>query len=143
IGSDDGGSVRIPGSHCGVVGFKPSYGRISTRGIIPSAYSLDCPGPMARTVEDAALMLGILAGNDPKDAIVLDRPVPDYFHALRESVGNLRIGIPRNPFFETLHPDVASRVEDAINLLRKHVREVRDVILPQPQPVDGGGTDIE
>jgi aspartyl-tRNA(Asn)/glutamyl-tRNA(Gln) amidotransferase subunit A len=143
IGSDDGGSVRIPGSHCGVVGFKPTYGRIGTRGIIPSAYSLDCPGPMARTVEDAALMLSILAGNDPKDAIVLDRPVPDYVRASRDSIASLRIGIPRVPYFEMLDSEVAACVESAINSLRRSVREVRDVTLPDAANVPGGGTDIE
>jgi len=142
IGSDDGGSVRIPGAHCGVVGFKPSYGRASTRGIVPSAYSLDCPGPMARSVEDAALMLGLMAGYDPKDAIVLERLVPDYSRALRESTANLRIGVPRS-FFETLDPDVASSVEAAITVMRKKTREVRDVTLPPFQGAQGGGTDIE
>ena len=143
VGSDDGGSVRIPGSHCGVVGFKPSFGRISTRGIIPSAYSLDCPGPMARTVEDAALLMGLLAGNDPHDAIVSDRPVPDYSRALRTSIANLRIGVPRSYFFEKLDPDVAAAVEAAIDHLRCGTREVRDVTLPQFQFVEGGSLDVE
>lgn len=143
IGTDDGGSVRIPGSHCGVVGFKPSFGRVSTRGIIPSAYSLDCPGPMTRSVEDAAVMLGLLAGNDPQDAIVLDRPVPDYSRTLRDSIANVRIGVPRAYFFETLDPDVAASVEAAIELMRRTTREVHDVTLPQFQAVQGGSTDIE
>ena len=143
IGSDDGGSVRIPGSHCGIVGFKPSFGRASTRGIVPSAYSLDCPGPMTRSVEDAALMLGLMAGSDPLDAITLDRPVPDYSRALRDSAANLRIGVPRPYFFDNLDPDVATNVEAAINLMRKKIREVRDVTLPLFPPVEGGGTDIE
>ena len=143
IGSDDGGSVRIPGAHCGVVGFKPSFGRISTRGIVPSAYSLDCPGPMARSVEDVALMLAILAGNDPLDAIVQDRPVPSYLRALHEPVGRMRIGVPRIGFFENLDSEVARQVEAAIELMRGKAAEVRDVTLPQFQPVPGGGTDIE
>lgn len=135
--------MRIPGSHCGVVGFKPSFGRISTRGIVPSAYSLDCPGPMARTVEDAALMLAVLAGNDPQDAIVLDRPVPEYARALRHSIAAFRIGIPRKPFFETLHPGVAARVEDAIQLLKPRVREVREIAIAMAQEAENGSTDIE
>ncbi len=143
VGSDDGGSVRIPGSYCGIVGFKPTFGRVSTRGIIPSAYSLDCAGPMTRTVEDAALMLGLLAGNDPLDAIVLDRPVPVYSRALRTSIAGLRIGVPRNYFFEKLHPDVAAKVEAAITLMRGKTKEVRDVTLPQFQFVEGGSIDIE
>lgn len=143
IGSDDGGSVRTPASHCSVVGFKPTYGRISTRGIVPSAYSLDCPGPMARTVEDVALMLSLLAGEDSKDAIVLDRPVPDYVRALRESTAGLRIGIPRDYFFEQLHPDTSASVEAAIEHMRRRTREVRDVTLPRFAPVPLGSTDIE
>jgi aspartyl-tRNA(Asn)/glutamyl-tRNA(Gln) amidotransferase subunit A len=143
IGSDDGGSVRIPGAHCGVVGFKPSYGRASTRGIVPSAYSLDCPGPMARSVEDTALMLGVMAGSDPLDAITLDRPVPDYSRALHDSVANLRIGVPRPYFFDNLDPDVATNVENAINLMKHKTREARDVALPLFPLVEGGSTDIE
>ena len=143
IGSDDGGSVRIPAAHCGIVGFKPTFSRASTRGIIPSAYSLDCPGPMARSVEDVALLLGLMAGHDPQDAIVANRSVPDYSRALRDSVANLRIGVPRTYYFETLDADVASSVEAAIALLRKKTREVRDVTLPSFRGVQGGGTDIE
>ena len=143
LGSDDGGSVRIPGSHCGVVGFKPSFGRASTRGIIPSAYSLDCPGPITRSVEDSALMLGLIAGYDPKDAIVADRPVPDYMRTLRDSIANLRIGVPRSYFFESLDSDVASKVEAAIAVLRGRTREVRDVTLPSFQGANGGSTNIE
>src|SRR5581483_7838234 len=106
VGSDDGGSVRIPGAHCGVVGFKTSYGRVSTRGVVPSAYSMDTIGPIARTVEDAAALLGILAGRDPLDAITLAEPVPDYAKALGARLSDLRVGIPRQYFFEQLHPDV-------------------------------------
>ena len=143
IGSDDGGSVRIPASHCGVVGFKPSFGRASTRGIVPSAYSLDCPGPITRSVEDAALMLGLMAGNDPLDAITLDRPVPDYSRALHDSIANLRIGVPRSYFFDNLDADASTHFETAINLMKRKTREVRDVTLPLFPLVEGGSTDIE
>lgn len=143
VGSDDGGSVRIPGSHCGIVGFKPSFGRVSTRGVVPSAYSLDCIGPMTRSVEDAALMLEVLAGNDPLDAITLDRPVPAYTHAVHDTIARLRIGVPRIYYFENLDSDTAARVEDAIKLMRPQVREVRDVTLPALPQIEGGGTDIE
>src|SRR5581483_6156299 len=131
VGSDDGGSVRIPGAHCGVVGFKTSYGRVSTRGVVPSAYSMDTIGPIARTVEDAAALLQVLAGRDPLDAITLPEAVPDYSQALRLPITNLRIGVPREYFFEQLDPDVSSAVEEAISHLRRRVREVRDVTLPQ------------
>src|SRR4051812_30966853 len=83
VGSDDSGSVRIPASFCGISGLKTSYGRVSTRGVIPSAYSLDTIGPMTRSAQDAALMLQVLAGFDPADAITADAPVADYMAGLR------------------------------------------------------------
>jgi aspartyl-tRNA(Asn)/glutamyl-tRNA(Gln) amidotransferase subunit A len=143
IGTDDGGSVRIPGAHCGVVGFKTSFGRVSTRGIVPSAYSLDSVGPITRSVEDAALMLEILAGFDPLDTITLDRPVPAYSRALRDSTSQLRVGIPRQYFFENLDPDVETAVEAAIDHLKTRVRGLKEVRLPEFQSVPGGGTDVE
>ncbi len=143
IGSDDGGSVRIPASYCGVVGFKTSYGRVSTRGIIPSAYSLDTVGPMTRSVEDAASMLQVIAGFDPEDSLAADRPVPDYTDALREPIANLRLGIPRLPFFDGLDSSVTEAIEEAIRVLRPHVREIRDVTLPQFEFVKDGSYDVE
>lgn len=143
VGSDDGGSVRIPGAFCGVVGFKTSYGRVSTRGVVPSAYSMDTIGPIVRTVEDAAAMLQVIAGYDPNDAITLAEPVPDYSQALRASIANFRLGIPRDYFFEDLHPDVASAVEKAILHLKGQVREVRDVTLPRLHVAENGTYDVE
>jgi aspartyl-tRNA(Asn)/glutamyl-tRNA(Gln) amidotransferase subunit A len=143
VGSDDGGSVRIPGSHCGVVGFKTSYGRVSTRGVVPSAYSMDTIGPIARSVEDAALLLQVIAGHDPLDAITRDQPVPDYTQALRGSIATLRVGIPREYFFEQLHPDTAAAVEEAIRWLRGRVREMRDVVLPRLRIAENGDYDVE
>jgi len=143
IGSDDGGSVRIPAAHCGVVGFKTSYGRVSTRGVVPSAYSMDTIGPIARTVEDAALLLQVIAGYDPLDAITLEEPVPDYSHALRLPIAKLRVGVPRQYFFEQLHPDVASAVEEAIRHLRGLVGEVREVTLPRLRSAENGDYDVE
>lgn len=143
VGSDDGGSVRIPGAFCGVVGFKTSYGRVSTRGVVPSAYSMDTIGPIARSVEDAAALLQVLAGYDPQDAITLDKPVPDYMQALHTPVSNLRIGVPRDYFFEELHPDVALAVEAAIRHLEGKVREVRDVTLPRLHVAENGSYDVE
>jgi aspartyl-tRNA(Asn)/glutamyl-tRNA(Gln) amidotransferase subunit A len=143
VGSDDGGSVRIPGAFCGVVGFKTSYGRVSTRGVVPSAYSMDTIGPIVRCVEDAALMLQVLAGFDPADAISLNLPVPDYSSPLHASVANLRVGVPRDYFFETLHPDVSSAVEEAIRHLGAKVREVRDVTLPRLHVAENGTYDVE
>lgn len=143
IGSDDGGSVRIPASHCGVVGFKTSYGRVSTRGVVPSAYSMDTVGPIARTVEDAALLLQVVAGFDPLDAITRDEPAPDYSRALQLPISKLRVGVPRPYFFEQLHPDVASAAEEAIRHLREMVAEVRDVTLPRLHAADNGDYDVE
>jgi len=143
IGSDDGGSVRIPSSHCGVVGFKTSYGRVSTRGVVPSAYSMDTIGPIARTVEDAALLLQVVAGYDPLDAITLDEPVADYPQALRLPTAKLRVGVPRQYFFEQLHADVSAAVEEAIRHLHGLVREVREVTLPRLQIAENGDYDVE
>jgi aspartyl-tRNA(Asn)/glutamyl-tRNA(Gln) amidotransferase subunit A len=143
VGSDDGGSVRIPSAHCGVVGLKTSYGRVSTRGVVPSAYSMDTVGPIARTVEDAAALLQVLAGYDPLDSITPAEPVPPYAQALRTAISDLRIGIPRAYFFEHLHPDVSAAIEEAIRHLRPLVREVREVTLPRLQIPDNGDYDVE
>jgi aspartyl-tRNA(Asn)/glutamyl-tRNA(Gln) amidotransferase subunit A len=143
VGSDDGGSVRIPASFCGITGFKTSYGRASTRGVVPSAYSLDTIGPMTRSVEDAALMLQVLAGFDPADSITSDAPVPDYAASLHAPLSKLRLGIPRDYFFEDLQPEVAAAVENAIQLLRPKFREARDVVLPRLQLVKNGSYDVE
>ena len=143
VGSDDGGSVRIPGSHCGVVGFKTSYGRVSTRGVVPSAYSMDTIGPIARTVEDAAVLLQAIAGHDRLDAITQREPVPNYSLYPGGSIAELRVGVPREYFFEQLDPDVSAAVEDAIRYLRGKVREVRDVTLPRMHQAENGDYDVE
>ena len=143
VGSDDGGSVRIPGAHCGVVGCKTSYGRVSTRGVVPSAYSMDTIGPIARTVEDAAALLQVLAGHDPLDAISAAEAVPDYGQALRMPIAQVRVGVPRAYFFEQLHADVAAAVEEAIGHLRGKVWEVREVTLPRLQIAENGDYDVE
>ncbi len=143
VGSDDGGSVRIPASFCGITGFKTSYGRVSTRGVVPSAYSLDTIGPMTRSVEDAALMLQAMAGFDPDDSITADAPVPDFAVSLHAPMAKLRVGIPRDYFFENLASEVATAVDGAIALLRPKVREVRDVVVPRFQFVEQGSYDVE
>ena len=143
VGSDDGGSVRIPGAYCGVVGFKTSYGRVSTRGVVPSAYSMDTIGPIARSVEDAAAILQAIAGFDPKDAITPAEPVPDYLRALGAPIADLRIGVPHAYFFEDLEPDVASAVDEAIRHLQRSVRAVRAVTLPRLHAAENGSYDVE
>jgi aspartyl-tRNA(Asn)/glutamyl-tRNA(Gln) amidotransferase subunit A len=143
VGSDDGGSVRIPASFCGITGFKTSYGRVSTRGVVPSAYSCDTIGPMTRSVEDAALMLQALAGFDPADSITSDAPVPDYAASLHAQLSKIRLGIPRDYFFDDLHTDVAIAMDNTIRILRPKFRDVRDVVLPRFQAVNDGSYDVE
>ena len=135
LGTDTLGSIRMPSSYCGVVGFKPTYGRVSLRGIIPLSWSLDHAGPICRTVEDCALMLGAIAGYDPLDPASVDVPVPDYSRAFEMQTLGLRLGIPRSPFFEGLDAEVAAALETAIGVLRKLTKSVADVQLPQPADV--------
>jgi aspartyl-tRNA(Asn)/glutamyl-tRNA(Gln) amidotransferase subunit A len=129
LGTDTGGGIRVPSSYCGMVGFKPTYGRVSLRGIVPFSWSLDHCGPIARTVEDAALVLQQIAGYDHLDIDSIDRPVPDYIAAVGAPVSQFRIGIPVQ-FFDHLDDEVGRAVEDAIAILNKMSKGSRDVILP-------------
>ena len=130
LGTDTAGSVRLPSSCCGVVGFKPTYGRVSIRGVIPLAWSLDHVGPICKTVEDASLVLAAIAGYDPLDPTTVERPVADYAGALAMKTSNLRLAIPRALFFENLDPEVAKAVEAAIDVLRGMTRSVAELQLP-------------
>ena len=132
LGTDTGGSIRIPASLCGIVGLKPTYGRVSTRGVVPMAWTLDHVGPMCKTVEDAALMLSAIAGHDPLDPTSVEAPVPDYTRAIGMDTSRLRVGIARTPFFENLNPEVAKAVEAAIDVLRPLTARVVDVEVPPP-----------
>lgn len=132
IGTDTAGSIRIPASYCSIVGLKPTYGRVSIRGIIPVAWSLDHAGPMTKTVEDAAIMMNAIAGYDPQDTTTVDVPVLDYDRALHAATSKLRLGIPRKPFFEDLTADVAKAMDAALSVLQKLTGGMRDVTLPQP-----------
>lgn len=134
LGTDTAGSVRIPSSYCGVVGFKPTYGRVSLPGVIPLSWSLDHVGPICKTAEDAAWMLGVVAGYDPMDPTAVNVPVTDYTHALQIAPAKLRLGIPRSPFFENLHPEVAKNVEAAIEVLRRMVKSEAEIKLPSAAP---------
>ncbi len=135
IGTDTAGSVRIPASYCGIVGLMPTYGRVSIRGIIPLAWSLDHAGPMCKTVEDIAIMLNTIAGYDPKDTTTVDVPVPDYVKALRSPTSKLRIGLPRKPYFDALSPDVGKAMDAALAVIAKLTAGMTDVTLP---PAGGG-----
>ena len=130
LGTDTGGSIRIPSSYCGVAGLKPTYGRVSNRGVIPMAWTLDHVGPICKTVEDAALMLNVIAGYDELESTSEDVPVVDYSRAIRTPPSKFRLGVPRTPFFENLDPEVAKAVEAAIDVLRKLTTSVRDVQIP-------------
>ena len=116
LGSDTGGSIRIPSAICGVVGLKPTYGRVSRYGVIPLAWSLDHVGPIARTAEDAATLLNVLAGRDARDSTSAERPVPDYTKALSGSVRGLRLGIPQQYFYEHVDAEILQSVRAAIQL---------------------------
>ena len=137
IGSDTGGSIRIPASLCGVVGLKPTYGRVSLRGAIPLAWSLDHAGPMARSVRDVALLLQIIAGYDPRDPASADVPVDDYRAEIESGVRGLRIGVVRGRFFGRLEaseqpaPDVAAAAGAAIALLANEGARCEDIELPR------------
>lgn len=133
LGTDTGGSIRIPASHCGIVGFKPTYGRVSNRGVIPNSWTFDTVGPMCKTAEDAALMLSVVAGYDELDPSCADEPVPDYARAIGVPASNLRLGVPRSPFFEDLEPEVAEAVDVALDVLREIAADVREVEVP-PSP---------
>jgi aspartyl-tRNA(Asn)/glutamyl-tRNA(Gln) amidotransferase subunit A len=129
VGSDTGGSIRQPSAYCGAVGFKPTYGRVSTRGVVPLSWLYDHVGPMTRSVVDAAAMLQVLAGFDPEDSNSADQPVPDYSAALRHA-GPLRVGVPRAYFYEGLHPDIENAMNAAIAVIGKLASSVRDIEMP-------------
>jgi aspartyl-tRNA(Asn)/glutamyl-tRNA(Gln) amidotransferase subunit A len=127
LGSDTGGSIREPAACCGIVGLKPTYGRVSTSGAIPLSWSLDHLGPMTRTVSDAALVLQVIAGYDPQDPGSIDEPVPDYGADIEGATAALRLGIPRDYFCESLHPDIQTALQAALSVLAKLTRSQRDV----------------
>ena len=130
LGTDTGGSIRQPGSFCGVVGLKPSYGRISRYGLIAFGSSLDCPGPITRTVEDAARLLGVMAGRDPLDATSMETPVPDYVAGLTGDIRGLRVGVPKEYFIDGMQPEVEAAVRAAIEQLKTLGAEIIEISLP-------------
>ncbi len=129
IGTDTGGSIRIPASLCGCVGLKPTYGRVSKRGILPMSWLVDHPGPIVRTVEDAAIMLQVLAGYDPGDYATVPMPVPDYRAALNGGVRGLRIGIAEE-FYAGSLPEIAEAVRVAARWFESAGAEVAPIDLP-------------
>ena len=130
LGTDTAGSVRMPASHCGIVGLKPTYGLVSTRGVLVLSWTLDHVGPMCKTVEDTALMLNVVAGFDELEPTSVQTTIPDYTRALKTSTSKLRLGIPRKPFFDNLDPEVAKAMDAAMMVLRKLTATTEDVELP-------------
>jgi aspartyl-tRNA(Asn)/glutamyl-tRNA(Gln) amidotransferase subunit A len=129
-GSDTGGSIRGPAAFCGIVGLKPTYGRSSRAGVLTLSWTLDHTGPMARTVEDCALLLQPLAGHDALDPASSRAPVDDYTASLGRDVRGVRIGVVRNYFFEGVDPEIERAFEEAMATLRRLGAEVRDVTIP-------------
>lgn len=130
LGSDTGGSIRTPSSHCGIVGIKPTYGRVSRYGVVPLSWSLDHAGPMARSVEDCAVLLQAIAGHDPKDPASADVAAPDFRSRLEDGVRGLRIGVPRSNWFDEnmgVDPQTEAAFDQALRVLQSLGAEVIDI----------------
>ena len=135
LGSDTGGSIRIPAACCGIVGLKPTYGRVSRAGVMPLSWTMDHVGPMARTVRDVALLLGVCAGRDARDSTSSARPVPDYLGALDTPLVGARAGVPENYFGEGLEPDVSAAMTAAIRALESCGVRIGSVRVPDPAEI--------
>ena len=130
LGTDTGGSIRLPASFCGVVGLKPTYGRVSRFGVVAYASSLDQVGPLTKDMRDCATLLGVIAGHDPRESTSVDRPVPDYQAALERGVRGLRVGIPREYFVAGMQSEVDQAVRRAIGTLQELGAEPVSISLP-------------
>jgi aspartyl-tRNA(Asn)/glutamyl-tRNA(Gln) amidotransferase subunit A len=130
LGSDTGGSIRMPAHFCGITGLKTTVGRVSRAGAMPLSQSLDTVGPLAQTVEDCALLLGLMAGADPEDPTASARPVPDYMEATRGAVKGFRIGVPTAFYVDDLDTEVARVLDETIATLKKQGAEIVQVELP-------------
>jgi len=130
LGSDTGGSIRQPAAFCGVVGLKPTYGRVSRYGLIAFASSLDQIGPLTKDVRDSALLLNLIAGYDPRDSTSADVPVPDYTQALTNDVHDLTIGIPNEYFIDGMDPEVKEAIRAAIDVLKSRGARFQEISLP-------------
>jgi len=130
LGSDTGGSIRQPAALCGVVGMKPTYGRVSRYGLIAFASSLDQIGPITKDVKDASLLLGVIAGHDEMDSTSVDLPVPDYTKSLTKDIKGVRVGVPKEYFVKGIDREVEDSVKKAIGVLKDLGAEVIDISLP-------------
>ena len=133
LGTDTGGSVRQPAAFCGVTGLKPTYGRISRYGLIAFGSSLDSVGPLGHTAEDVALLFSLMAGQDPRDATSMDKPVPDIQLNEATNIKGLRVGVPKEYFIEGIQPEVEAAVRAAIAELENQGAEIVEVSLPHTQ----------
>ena len=133
LGTDTGGSIRLPGAFCGIAALKPSYGRVSRYGLIAYGSSLDQAGPMTRTVADAARLLQVMAGHDPLDGTSMALDVPDYVAALDRGIAGLRVGIPKEYFGEGMQPEVRASIEAAIAQIEALGASVVEVSLPHTE----------
>jgi len=139
VGTDTGGSIRNPAAMCGIVGLKQTYGRVSRYGVTTLSWTLDHAGPMTKTVADAAAMLQVIAGPDPKDPTAAREPVPDYSAALTGQVKGLRIGVPTNYFFDEARPELAVSVRAAVEHLKQMGARVIDVEVPHANLAGSAG----
>lgn len=140
LGSDTGGSIRIPAAACGVAGIKPSYGRVSRAGAMPRAWSLDCVGPLARSVRDCARLLSVLAGPDAADPTASFAPVPDYELGIDAPVAGMTLGVPENHFFDEVEAPVQALLDAALDQFRRMGVAIVAVRVPDPQALmDLGG----
>jgi aspartyl-tRNA(Asn)/glutamyl-tRNA(Gln) amidotransferase subunit A len=130
-GGDTSGSIRNPASTCGVVGLKPTFGVVSRHGVVPISWTLDHLGPMARTVEDTAILLRVMAGHDPKDRFSAQRAVPDYPRLLRQVMRGVRVGIMSSADIEQFHPDVKKAFADAVQVFKSLGTHVREITFPE------------
>ena len=142
LGSDTGGSIRMPASLCGIVGLKATYGRVSLKGVVPLAWSLDHVGPMARTARDCALVLNAIAGHDPDDPSSADVAVEDWAAGLEGGLSGLRIGVPTGYAYEHAEPDVAAVVSEALATLERLGAEVQQLELPVLADYWGAATSV-
>lgn len=130
LGTDTGGSIRQPAAHCGCVGFKPTYGRISRYGLVAFASSLDQIGPFTKDVRDAATLLGVMSGHDPRDSTSVPQPVPDYAGALTGNIKGLKLGLPREYMIGGLDPEVKAAVDAAVETFAALGAEIVEISLP-------------
>jgi len=142
VGTDTGGSIRIPSSLCGIVGLKPTFGRVSVNGTVPLSPSLDHVGPLARSVADAAILLGLIAGRDPLDPTSSTERVQNYRGALGKPMRKFRLGVPREFYWEKLDGEVRSATEAAVREMKKQGAVVREVSLPHLKESIAAATDL-